>query len=430
MILIVRIVQHAVEIDFIDLGDGADIARQQFIDLDTVLALQLVEVADLERPLAIANKELHVLLQRALMHAEDANLAHVGVGNDLEDVGQHMLAGIRHGLEGLGLVARLTLVERRRVAFGRIGGQRRQHMQQFLDTGTGLGRDEQDRDQVAFAQRLFERRMQGRSTGVGAIFQVLGEQVLVFLDDLVDQRPVGGGDGFEIGLAGIMFQHFDDIGGTVGRQVEQHALLAEAFANVGDQAGQVEVVGIDLVDDDHPAQLALGGVAHHALGHQFDAGLGIDHDQCGIDPGQRGNRRTGEIRIARGVDQVDAGLFVAEIDDGGIQGVASFLLLDIEIGDGAAFFDTALGRDGAGGVKQRFGQAGLSCGTMTNQCNGTKGLGIVFGHLLLPELIGNYLKIILRPPPCDRRSVDRPGKEWPRRSAGAANRPAIAGRDV
>jgi hypothetical protein len=182
-----------------------------------------------------------------------------------------------------------------------------------------------------------------------------------------------------------VFEHFDDIGRTVGRQVEQHALLAEALANVGDQAGQVEVVGIDLVDDDHPAQLALGGMAHHALGHQFDAGLGVDDDQRRIDPGQRGDGLAGKIGIARGVDQMNMGVLVAEIHHGGSQGVAGFLFLGIGIAHGIAFFNAALGGDGAGREQQRLGQAGLAGGTMADQGNGTKGLGCVFRHLVLPE---------------------------------------------
>jgi hypothetical protein len=111
-------------------------------------------------------------------------------------------------------------------------------MQQFLDPGAGLGRGEQDGNQVPFAQRLLERGVQVGHAGVGTIFEVLGEQVLVFLDDLVDQGAVRCGHRFEIGIAGIVFEHFDDIGRAMRRQVEQHALLAEAFADVGDQAGQ------------------------------------------------------------------------------------------------------------------------------------------------------------------------------------------------
>jgi len=126
------------------------------------------------------------------MDAEDTNLAQVGVGDHLENVCQHVLAGIRLGLKRLGLVARLTLVERRSIAFGRVRRQRGEHVQQFLDAGTSLGRGKQDGNQVAFAQRLFKRRMQGGGARIGAIFEVLGEQVFVLLDDLVDQRPMGG----------------------------------------------------------------------------------------------------------------------------------------------------------------------------------------------------------------------------------------------
>ena len=49
MILVVRIVQHGVEVDLVDLGDRADVARHERVGLDEVLALQQVGVADLER---------------------------------------------------------------------------------------------------------------------------------------------------------------------------------------------------------------------------------------------------------------------------------------------------------------------------------------------------------------------------------------------
>ncbi len=63
VVLVVRIVQNAIELDLVDLGDGADVTRQQFVDFDGVLALQLVKVGDLERTLAVADEELHVPLQ-------------------------------------------------------------------------------------------------------------------------------------------------------------------------------------------------------------------------------------------------------------------------------------------------------------------------------------------------------------------------------
>jgi hypothetical protein len=77
--------------------------------------------------------------------------------------------------------------------------------------------------------------------------------------------------------------------------------------------------------------LRSAAYAHHALGHQLDAGLGIDDDQRGIDTGQRGDGLPGKIRVARRIDQMNMGVFVAEIDHGRIQGMAGFLLLGVEI---------------------------------------------------------------------------------------------------
>ena len=91
MVFVVRVMQHAVKIDLVDLGYGTDVAREQFVDFDTVLALQLKEMTNLDRTLAVADEQLHILLHRPLVDAEDANLAHVGVGHDLENVGQHVL---------------------------------------------------------------------------------------------------------------------------------------------------------------------------------------------------------------------------------------------------------------------------------------------------------------------------------------------------
>ncbi len=384
VVLVVGIVEHAVELDLLDLGNGADVTRQEFIHLDRILALELVEVGHLERPLAVADEELHVLLHGTLMHAENTDLAHVGIGHHLEDVGQHVLGGVWLGVEGRGVTTRFALVEGRRVALGGVGGEAGQDVQQLLDAGTGLGRGKQNGDQMPLAQRLLEGRVKIGHAGVGAVLQVLGQEILVFFDDLVDEGAVGGGNGLEIGVAGSVLQHFDHVGGTVGGQVEDHALFAEALADVGHQRRQIEVLGVDLVDDDHAAELPLGGVAHHALGHQLDAGLGIDHHQGGIHARQGGNGLAGEIGVARGVGQVDVGVLVAEIDQGGGQGVAGLLLQGIGIADGAALLDTALGSDGAGGVQQRFGQAGLAGGTVADEGDGAKGLGGVSGHGGLP----------------------------------------------
>jgi hypothetical protein len=139
-------------------------------------------------------------------------------------------------------------------------------VQQFADAGAGARRGEQDGHQVAFAQRLLEGRVQVGGARVLAVVEVLRQQRLVLLDQLVDQLAVGVGDGIEIGIAAVVFQHLDHILAAVCRQVEQQAFLAEALADLAHQGGQVEVVGVDLVDHDHARQAARLRRAHHALG--------------------------------------------------------------------------------------------------------------------------------------------------------------------
>ena len=68
------------------------------VDLDVVLALQLEQMPDLERLLAVVDEQLRVASHGALVDAEHAELADEGVVDDLEDVGDDVrLAGRRRG---------------------------------------------------------------------------------------------------------------------------------------------------------------------------------------------------------------------------------------------------------------------------------------------------------------------------------------------
>src|SRR3954465_7933952 len=72
LVLVVRIVQHGVEMDFLDLRDGGDVARNGLLDLGVILAAKLEEVADLERFLAVVDEELRIFPDHALVDAEHA----------------------------------------------------------------------------------------------------------------------------------------------------------------------------------------------------------------------------------------------------------------------------------------------------------------------------------------------------------------------
>ena len=176
VIFVMGIVQYAVELDFLDFGNGADVAWHQLIDFDVLLAEEVVQMVDLESALGVADKKLGIFLDRSLMDAEYAKFTDEGVADDFEDVCQDMFAGVGNDLERGGvLVVGTPFVEGLRVAFvGRWcqGGQR---IEQLRDAGAGFAGNEENRNQMSFAQCFSERRVQSFRRRVGAIFQVLGE---------------------------------------------------------------------------------------------------------------------------------------------------------------------------------------------------------------------------------------------------------------
>ena len=54
---VVVLVEHGVEVDLIDLADGADVARADGLDLDLVLALPLEDMADADGLLLVVDDE-------------------------------------------------------------------------------------------------------------------------------------------------------------------------------------------------------------------------------------------------------------------------------------------------------------------------------------------------------------------------------------
>jgi hypothetical protein len=154
---------------------------------------------------------------------------------------------------------RLAAVERRRVAFGRdwvpawparpaTAARRRR----CAPTRTG---SESDARRAA----PLERRVQLLRAGVGAVLQVARHQVssssMIWS---ISARCAAATEAKSLSpchgrAVPPLFRT------VVHRQVQQQALLAKALADVGHQRRQVDVVGIDLVDDDHAAQAALAG---------------------------------------------------------------------------------------------------------------------------------------------------------------------------
>ena len=248
---------------------------------------------DLERLAPVADEKQGVAGDSALMHAERADLADEGVDHDFENVREDVHFRIRLAADRCRFRA-FAFQKLRRVALGRVRHQLDDDIEQLGHAGAAARGHEAHRDQVPVAQRLLERRVQLLGTHL-ALLEVLGHQLLVDLDHLVDQRAMRFLDRGKIRFAGGVEKAVDDTLAPVRRQVDRQAFLAERPLDPGEQPRQVDVFRVDLVDDDHAAQAALRGPLHHAAGDHFDAVLGIDHDRRGFDRRQRANGAADEI---------------------------------------------------------------------------------------------------------------------------------------
>ena len=251
VVLVVRVMQHAVEVDLVDFRDRGDVPGHGAFDLDVLAALQHEQMPDLEGLAAVAHEELSVLGHRALMDPEDAELAHERVHHDLEHVGEHVLLRVGFRAELARRVA-FAFVEERRIAFGRIRGKPDEHVEQFGNAGAGLRRHETHRHEMTFTQRLFERRVQLVRRDL-PLLEIGRHQRLVDFHDLVDELAMRLLDRREVGLAVGIEEAVDHALATSGRQVDRQALLAEERLDRREQARQIDVLRVDLVDDDETA---------------------------------------------------------------------------------------------------------------------------------------------------------------------------------
>ena len=249
------VVQHGVEVDLVDLGHRDDVARHGAGHLDVLLALQHEQVPHLEGLAAVADVELAVLGDRALVDAEDAHAADVGVDRDLEDMRQHVLGGVGLGVHGLRRRA-LAVEEVGRVGLGRVGQQLDDEVQQLGHAGAGARRDEAHRDQVPLAQRLLQRRVQLAGVDV-AVVQVAVDEVGVDLDHLLHQRAVRGVDQPKSLWPSRLKKQSTTLRAAGVGQVHRQAFAAEGGVDLrSSSAGQVDLGGVDPVDDDHAVEVA------------------------------------------------------------------------------------------------------------------------------------------------------------------------------
>ena len=144
---------------------------------------------DLEGLARIADEQLAAVAHRALVNAEQAELADEGIDRDFEHVRHDASRRIWFHFDAFGVIT-FALEEWRRITFSRAGHQAADDVEQFVHARTGLSGDEADRDEVTFAQRALEWIAQLLGIELLALLEIERHEVVIELDHLVDDLGV------------------------------------------------------------------------------------------------------------------------------------------------------------------------------------------------------------------------------------------------
>ena len=237
-------------------------------------------------------------------------------------------------------------------------------VQQLLDADLLAGVREDDGDERAGLEGLDEHRRDLFRLDLLAA-QVALHQGIVRLDHALDQLRVGVRHVHHGRAAGAVLDTVDH-GILVRRgQVGAAALRAERLLNRGDQLWEFDILGIHLVDDDHPRLMRLAGEVEELAGIGLDAGGGADDEDRRLGGGNGDDRRADEVGVSGRIDHVDPLAVVLRMDDRGENGVLMLLLLVVVVADGRLVIDAPQPVDGAGRVQDGLGDRGLAAAAMS-----------------------------------------------------------------
>ena len=308
-------------------------------------------------------------LHRALIDAEHAELADERVVDDLEHVGDHVLARIGHGVDRLGVRA-VALEELRRIAFLRIRQELGRERQELLHAGAGAPGREADRHEMSLAQALLERIVQLLAGEARfAVVEIVAHHRLVDLDDLIDDVLVRVGDRREIALAAGLEEAVDDGAAVLRRQVDRQALGAELVADRLDDAFEsMPSWSILLTMMMRQRLRCFARSISRRVWCAMPVG-GVDDDRAGLDGGERRQRRAARIGRSGRVDEIDVDTARIDRRDRGADRMLAFFFQRIEIRHRRAALDRACRLDCAAGMQQGFEQRGFAGARLACECD-------------------------------------------------------------
>ncbi len=367
------------------LGDRSDIAGVQPLHLDPLLTLLDGEMVQLLRRLVLGVPDLGAVGELTVVEAEQGHVAHVGLGDGLEDpsqerrvavgggVGRHHLGRRREELDHL-LEQSPEAVGQGRAAAEERHDLARQH--RLLHRA-----DELLAGDLLAAQVALDQLVVGGGHRLGELLVVLLIALLVLRRDR--HHLVLALDRALLVVVAVAGEEVDDpveVGAVADRHLHRDHLGREVRLHVLEHALEVRVLLVHERDEQHPGEVELVADLPGLLGADLDAAGTAQHDHGGVGRVQRGHDLAEIVEVAGGVDQVDLGVEPLGVAEGQVDRMLALDLVGGIVGEGGAVLDAAVAPAAAGHPGEPVDQRRLATRAMADERHIPDGVGAIDLH--------------------------------------------------
>ena len=376
------VAQGIAGLDLIHLGDGADIAAHQLLDLGGLLAPHGIQAAQL---LVVAGAGIdhgHIRRDAAGEDLHEGVLA-VLVRNGLEHESRGHTTGGHHEFLG-GAVSQSGLMI---VALLGRGQQLHDVVQQHQGAHISHGAAAQHGEHAQLTDALTEALSHFSVGEVLAVEEALHEFLaglrhgfLQRIIELVDDghlilRQLDLHTLAVLHLIGALIQDVHEAGDFLVFVQRRHHngsdLVAEALTERIKGGVIVAVILVDLGDIDKAGHIPLFAILPRLLNAHGHTVLSGGHDDGGVGGPEGLHHFAGKIECARSIQHVDAAALIVDRRHSGGQRDLTLDLFGIIITNGIAVRDSAHTIDGAGHKQQALCQRSLTAAAVTQQADVT-----------------------------------------------------------
>ena len=358
--------------------DAADVAGVNRFDFLTMVGVHHDQTAHALTLLLGRVEHVAAAGHRAAVNAGEGQLAHEGVGHDLEgQSGEGLVIGgmtvdLLFGIVGI------HALDSRNIQRG--GHVHHDGVQQGLYALVAVGSAAQHRGHGAADGRLadggvdlilreflalkelFEQRFIAFGNGLDHLLMILLGHFLQILGDLLIANILALVVVIDFRLHADEVDDALEIGFFANRQLDRHGVGAQPFLHHADNAEEVRAHDVHFVDVSHAGHIVLAGLTPNGFALGLYTALSAKHGNGSVQNAQAALYFDSKVHVAGGVDDVDPVSFPLAGGSSGSDGDTAFLLLLHPVHGGRTFMrltqavrtsrveQDALGRGGFTGV--------------------------------------------------------------------------------